>query len=168
MVGKDFVWDRPIDEAMFVQLPPEGYQAAAVDVADKDEKEVADAFRNYAEVMGGTYPKAAAIYGDILRDEMLRKLGFMRPFKLEDTQKEVFQKVIKATSRFALLSQSQRFKTDFRHHGQTVTSKETEKVLLHWRTDEGRYRILYGDLHFATADSTALKKGSSGKRAFCS
>ncbi len=71
---------------------------------------------------------------------------------------EVFQKVIKATSGFALLSQWQRFKTDFRYHGQTVAPKETEKVLLRWRTDEGRYRVLYGDLHFATVDATALKK----------
>jgi hypothetical protein len=46
---------------------------------------------------------------------------------------------------------------DAAYYGKTVGPKDTHKVLFRWKLDDGRYRVLYGDLRFETITADRLR-----------
>jgi hypothetical protein len=39
------------------------------------------------------------------------------------------------------------------YFGGSVTARDFDKVLMRWRLDDGRYRVIYGDLRAETIDA---------------
>jgi len=46
-------------------------------------------------------------------------------------------------------------KKDLAYYGKTVTPKDTDKVLMRWKTGENEYRVIYGNL---TAETVSAEK----------
>ena len=42
------------------------------------------------------------------------------------------------------------------YYGQTVTPKDTTKVLMRWRVSDNEYRVILGDLHAETVSPQKL------------
>jgi hypothetical protein len=47
-------------------------------------------------------------------------------------------------------------KKDAAYYGETVTPKDTDKVLLRWKVSDKEYRVIFGDLHAETVSSERL------------
>jgi hypothetical protein len=43
-------------------------------------------------------------------------------------------------------------------HGDDVTSRDFDRVLLRWRLEDGRYRLIYGDLRTENVSSERLEE----------
>ena len=48
------------------------------------------------------------------------------------------------------------------YHGDTVTARDFDRVLLRWRLDDGRYRVVYGDLRVETVSAERLVELEEG------
>jgi len=145
----DFRWNEKIDPELFDASPPKGF----TDVTPEPptlEKQVADitlALRNYAELLGGRYPQAKIVYGDVTRDEMFEAIGIQRlPATLEQIRTDEYVKAVAAGLGFARLNALFRENPGFAYHGLSVGPNDKDKVLVRWRLDDGRYQVLYGDL----------------------
>ena len=42
------------------------------------------------------------------------------------------------------------------YYGKTVTSKDSDKVLMRWKVDDGQYRVIFGDLGIKTVTAEEL------------
>ncbi len=51
------------------------------------------------------------------------------------------------------------------YHGKTVGPKDKDKVLLRWKLDDGRYEVIFGDLHSETMTAERLRalEGEAGR-----
>jgi hypothetical protein len=43
------------------------------------------------------------------------------------------------------------------YNGRTVGPNDKDKILLRWKLDDGRYAVIYGDLHHETVTAERLK-----------
>ncbi len=131
------------------------------------EKIYPDALLNEFHKRTGYYDKLSEL-GKKMRDlqDKLSKEG--HPEKIVDhaISKEYFalQNATEAVGEGLLyLFQKQNAKTftqeterDLKYHGLKVKPGEVEKLLLRWRLDDGRYRALFGDLHYETIGQSRL------------
>jgi hypothetical protein len=63
-----------------------------------------------------------------------------------------------ATRGFAVLNGIQRDNADAAYYGLTVGPKDSGKVLLRWKLDDGKYQVLYGDLRDEAVTAEKLKE----------
>ena len=161
LTSKEIVWNAPFEAGTFDRKPPAGYtQLEPFTVDAAREKQIAHAFRTYAEVMGGVYPQVEVLYPDMLGLEVRKKLGVEGPAPKEPDKAywDAYSKAMNVSHGFTWVWGIRKSKPEMRYYGKIVGPKDAGKVLLRWREDGGRYRVLYGDLTFATVDSTALRR----------
>jgi len=157
---EEFVWNSELAPKLFDTTPPEGYTDATPE-PPKLEKQVAqicEAFALYAKLSGGHYPRVRMVYGDVTRDEMRKMAGFKGQPTAEDFRDETFQKIVDATSGLARINVILRNNPDAAYHGIEVGPQEKQKVLLRWRLEDGRYHVIYGDLHDETVSAERLRE----------
>jgi len=144
MVIHDFEWDAEVAADAFAAAIPDGYGLLyKVEVGRLESGEqLAEGLAYFAKLSGGTYParltvrdvvgEVGAIYnksasnGTAVRidDDQITnlKLGANYIDRLEAEGKEPV------------------------YYGQTVTPADADKVLLRWKLEDGRYRVIFGDL----------------------
>jgi len=114
--------------------------------------QMVEALAYFAELSGGTYPtkltpvdivgEVGAIYEKLdaagaapeIDDDMVIKLKYAATYvrELGDQGKKPA------------------------YYGDTVTSADTGKVLLRWKLDDGRYRVIFGDLRIEDVSGSRL------------
>ncbi len=145
-------WNIQLDSALFDTTPPRGYTEAPIPdmrLSDSDRlKQVVDALAIYSELTGGHYPQVSTVYGDTTRNEVVKKLGIAWPPKSVDQMKEAkCIKAFRAARGFAEINILQRDNPDAAYYGKTVGPTDRKKVLLRWKLDDGRYQVIFGNLH---------------------
>ena len=133
---EDFEWNIDLDQRLFDPTPPEGYTDDTREQTPMDEqvRKISEALKIYAEASGGHYPRVKVVYGDVTRDELVTMLKIQWPPKtIEEMRDE------KAA-----------------YYGKTVSPNDKDKVLLRWRLDDGRYEVIFGDLHCETVMAERL------------
>ena len=165
----EFQWDVALDDKLFQVTGPEGYTETTRPAKTDKEKEghLVQAFRAYAEIMGGHYPKVKMIYGDVVYHRMRAKAGIPRDAdKLTEEQikSDAYVNLLKSTWGWFIAFETLRDNPDAAYFGKTVGPNDKDKVLLRWRLDDGRYRVMFGDLRFETVAPERLEKleSSSG------
>jgi hypothetical protein len=98
------------------------------------------------------------VYGDVTRDEMLKLAGFKASPSVKEIQDEKYVKIQAATRGFARINAILRDNEDAAYYGRTVGPKDTDKVLLRWKLQEGTYQVLYGDLRSEQVSGERLKE----------
>jgi hypothetical protein len=48
------------------------------------------------------------------------------------------------------------YNPDYAYYGKAVGPKDKAKVLMHWKLDDGRYEVIFGDLHAETVAAERL------------
>jgi len=157
MTGADIVWDAPIDAKMFDVSPPAGFkELPPYTISAEREADIAFAFRTYAALFG-SYPKVDVPYPDVLRRAVAEKLnvGDTAPGTAADqkTYYELYDKAQRVGRGFTWLSGARQTFPEFRYYGKTVTPADKGKVLARWKQPDGRFRVIYGDLRFASVDA---------------
>jgi hypothetical protein len=62
-----------------------------------------------------------------------------------------------ATGGFAAMTLIFRHNPDAAYYGKTVSPNDKDKVLFRWRLDDGRYEVIFGDLHSETVTAERLR-----------
>jgi len=154
VVVTDFQWDAQIaPEAFSLEIPADYQPLARVDLGQMERGvQMVEALAYFAELSGGTYPtkltpvdivgEVGAIYEKLdaagaapeIDDDMVIKLKYAATYvrELGDQGKKPA------------------------YYGDTVTSADTGKVLLRWKLDDGRYRVIFGDLRIEDVSGSRL------------
>ena len=160
MEMEQFRWNIDFEPSIFETEPPPGYTDATPRLPTVEEQvnHITEAFKVYAEICGGHYPRVKMVYGDVTRDDMFRQAGIQGRPTLEQLRSENYAKILKATHGFATINRILRDNTAAAYHGQAVGPSDKNKVLLRWRLPEDSYQVIYGDLHTETVSSERLRE----------
>lgn len=158
---RDFRWNEPLEARLFDTTPPADFKDLTPEPIPRDEQVriIVESLRSFAELSGGHYPRTKVIYGDVVRDEMLRLAGFEGQLDAEKMRSEEYAKIVQAGSGFGLLSGGLfRENPDVRYFGRTVAAQDKDRVLLHWQLDGGFYQVIYGDLRDEVVSKQRLRE----------
>jgi hypothetical protein len=153
-VSHDFQWDVPIDPAMFQPLIPDGYANASggsLQVPAFNEETAIRGLRLCAE-LGGQYPsdlsdpclnahtnRLPEVQG--MTDEQIRAYVQDPNHRAQIIQKTMPLMALRVFH--GLLVEQNR---EPMYYGRTVTPETPDAVLWRWKLDDGRYRVIFGDL----------------------
>lgn len=161
---ENFQWG-PQDTKLFEASIPAGFtRIPTTDVkADEITRYVVYGLSTFAKYNNGKYPAVKYVYGD-QQGEALRKLmgmgrdaqGWVRPDKDLKWANPKDGEFAHGSSGLSWINSIQRDFPEGVYNGKTVTPQDATKVLLRWRLDDGDYRVIYGDLTFATVSPSRL------------
>ncbi len=160
LIMKDIQYNIDLDPKLFDITPPEGYTDITRKPENMEEQipQITKAMKICGEVFEDIYP---ATHGDLLRaslggvkaklisDKSKRSSKLNTTEDPEKIQQDVFFGLDKVFSIMA-------YNSDPAYYGKTVGPKDKDKVLLRWKLDDGRYEVIYGDLHYETVTAEKL------------
>jgi outer membrane lipoprotein-sorting protein len=156
---EDFQWNIDLDPKLFDPTPPEGYTDATPKPPALEEqvRQITEALRIYSKTCGGHYPRANNWQSTAVRDlsEMLAAKG-EEWVMTENGVKSIdgkYEKLIEGTQQYGSI---QSYNPDAAYYGKTVEPGDKDKVLLRWKLDDGKYAIIFGDLHTETVTAEQL------------
>jgi len=150
-------WNEKLSPTLFDATPPKGYTDRT-----KPQEELATqiakitaAFKQYAELSGGHYPRVKMVYGDVTQAEMRKLGGYEGPVQTEWFPQKVYGEILAVTGGLARINTILRENPDASYHGIDVGPSDADKVLMRWKLPDGNYQLLYGDLRseVVSADS---------------
>lgn len=144
MVVRDFRWDAEVDADAFAAVIPDGYTLLyQIEVGRLESGEqLVEGLAYFAELSGGKYPAKLTVR-DIL-DEVgaiyRTRSADGAEVQIDDDQIVNLKLGADYVSRLDMEGNAPAY------YGETVTPADAGKVLVRWKLDDGRYRIIFGDL----------------------
>jgi hypothetical protein len=169
IVISDFQWDFPVEADAFTFVIPDDYKEfGSMKMPEMNEEAAVKGFRVYIDVFG-MYPEKLDLVD--LTSSMTRKLrdsevseSFGEKMKaaraagqdgMETFSQELMSPILSLGMFYANLSQN---KYEPAYYGAQLTPQDTDAVLLRWKTDSGKYKVIFGDLSVAEMDYEELVK----------
>jgi len=145
MVTYGYQWDIELDPREFEPDIPDDYKLVADVDLSADEQSVIEGLGFFAEYVGGRYPSemSAMTMGRELRAGLLATFGGNPPWPPKPgDEKRVFG--LEMSIRFCaeLIMEDK----DFAYYGSKVTAEFPHAVLMRWKIEDDRYRIIFADL----------------------
>jgi hypothetical protein len=148
----DYQWDVPVEKSEFVPVIPDDYEAGPGDGMkwpEMTEEAAIEGLRLVADLMG-RYPKQVSIV-DLMQEVspiMFKRIKKDLPEDVTDTELETkmleaLQPVYPIGLFYMTLVED---KKEPVYYGETVGPDDVEAVLMRWRTEDGNYRVIFGDL----------------------
>jgi outer membrane lipoprotein-sorting protein len=161
MVMDKFEWNVPADK-WFTEEPPTKYRDKTPNVVPAEEitKHIVTGLKTYAKYCGGKYPQARMVYGDVTGDELGKAAGLsnLRKPTPDEVGRPEYAECMRAQLGLAWINTIQRHNPDAVYNGKAVGPGDKDKVLFRWKLEDGRYRVIYGDLRAETVTAERLKK----------
>jgi hypothetical protein len=163
---ENFQWG-PQDGKLFRAAIPAGYTKIPTDnfKADQITEYVVYGLATFAKYNGGKYPAVKYVYGDE-QGEALRTLmgmpgdalGWAQPRKGLKWPNPKDGEFAHGSYGLSWINSIQRDFAEGVYNGKTVTPRDSGKVLVRWRLDDGDYRVIFGDLTSATVSPSRLRE----------
>jgi hypothetical protein len=163
-VMHDFQWDVPVAAADFEPVIPDDYASwVAKYPAHITEETAIQGLKLWVELLG-KYPETITnVDATFLR--LAEKSETPAALRLKEeikglTDEEINSKLvdflmpIRGGGLFYMRLQDD--KKDRAYYGETVTPKDTDKVLMRWKVSDNEYRVIFGDLHTQTVTAEKL------------
>jgi len=153
VVVSDFQWEAQIDPDTFASVVPEGYEVMyTVDLTRTESGEqLVDGLKYFAELTGGRFPAKLTIENILGEVGEIYKTKSSDPsFQMDDLQ------IVNLKYGAQYIGKLEAEGKDPVYSGATVTSADSGKVLLRWKLDNGRYRIIFGDLRIEDVSAERL------------
>lgn len=155
IVVDQFRWDPPLTPGDFEPNIPGDYTVLAEVDLSPGKQTLIKAFRSFARIAGGNYPSSLAVMTAMTEAQAgflieRRKQGIsveQRPTKEELNDLLAIQGACTFYGQLAME------KKDVAYYGDKVTAEFPHAVLMRWRVDNDKYRVIFGDL--TTQDVTA-------------
>jgi outer membrane lipoprotein-sorting protein len=160
---EEFQWNIDPDPKLFETEAPAGYVQGTSNAkritAEALLKKVTLALRTYADLCGGHYPRITRTFAEPVRDEMYQAASISYPPTTKQMQSKDYQKLLDAEGGFAELNATVMMSVDgdAAYYGKTVGPNDKDKVLLRWKRDDGKYQVIFGDLHSETATRAEVR-----------
>ena len=143
IVVSDFQWDAQIDPTTFASVIPEGYELMYKVNAENLEEgnQLVEGLKYFAQINDGKYPAKLSIR-DVVGEigNIYRAKSGDPSFGIDDAKVSTLKY---GAQYFGTLQTEGK---DPVYNGQTVTASDANKVLLRWKLDDGKYRVIFGDL----------------------
>ncbi|UCG58438.1 MAG: hypothetical protein JSU70_02815 [Phycisphaerales bacterium] len=156
MVTYEYQWNIDVDPNEFEPEIPDEYKLAADVEVSADEKSVLEGLGFFAEYADGRYPSelSAMTMARELRDALTARYGGDPPWPPKPGDE---QRVFGLEAAIRFYAQLVMEDKDPAYHGDRVTAEFPDAVLMRWKTEGDKYRIVFGDLTVgeATADELA-------------
>lgn len=162
-------WNIDLDPKLFDPTPPEGYKDLTPKAPTSGDplREITEALRLWARPPVEQYPRMKQQVGVNDVETLLSVLDILRskweqgeaPFKAasaERVAREV-ERLAKQREGFLHLWTLVDAGRDVAYYGNTVGPKDHGRVLLRWKLDDGRYQVLFGDLHAEVVTAERLR-----------
>ncbi len=143
IVVSDFQWNAQIDPSAFASVVPEGYELVyAVNAENLEEgNQLVEGLKYFAQINDGKYPAKLSIRDVVGEIGSIHRARSGDPsFHIDDSRVSTLKY---GAQYFGTLQTEGK---DAVYDGQTVTAADANKVLLRWKLDDGRYRVIFGDL----------------------
>lgn len=159
---KDFQWNANLTEEDFEVDIPDNYKLIAdLGRVEANEDQTIDGLRAYAKLMGGRYPSALSFATAIAEAEEYLDDKHDNYDEAAGRDLEAVFSLRSACNFFRDLSNADQ---DAAYYGKTVEARDFDRVLMRWRLEDGRYRVIFGDLRTRTVNATELKDLEDVKR----
>lgn len=145
MVTYGYQWDVKLDPREFEPDIPDDYKLVADVELSADEQSVVEGLGFFAEYVGGRYPSemSAMAMGRELRAGLLATFGGDPPWPPKPgDEKRVFGLEMAIRFCAGLIMEDK----DFAYYGTKVTTEFPHAVLMRWKIEDDRYRIIFADL----------------------
>jgi hypothetical protein len=154
-----FQWDPPLTPADFEPNIPADYTAIAEVDLSPGEQMLITAFRRFAKIAGGKYPSSLDIMTAMTEAQAAflierRKQGLSVE---QQPTKEELSDLLAIQGACTFYGQLANEKKDVAYYGAKVTTEFPHAVLMRWRLDGDKYRVIFGDL--TTREVTAEQLG---------
>jgi hypothetical protein len=167
IVEHDYQWDVSVDAAEFEPpVIPDDYTGTVIKLPAITEETAIQGLKIWVELLG-KYPDPEIITPfrvTVLRSA-LEKSESPAAMRLKEeikglTDDEINNKLVDFLMPIRGLGRFYRWlqfdKKDPAYYGQTVTPKDTDKVLMRWKVSDNEYRVIYGDLRVETVTPEKL------------
>ena len=153
IVVSDFQWDAQIDPATFASVIPEGYELMYKVNAENLEEgnQLVEGLKYFAQINDGKYPAKLSIrevVGEI--GDIYRAKSGDPSFQIDDAQVSTLKY---GAQYFGTLQTEGKEPV---YSGATVTAADVDKVLVRWKLDDGKYRVIFGDLRIEDVSTGRL------------
>ena len=150
-----FQWNPSLTADDFEFEVPDDYKKIAqMDAVQADEASAIEGLREYVRFSGGRYPGNLAFATALheLDDEIaaLRRRG--------DWSEEEFTKLMKIQNTCEFFAELLENEQDPAYYGDKVLPRDFDRVLMRWRLEDGRYRVIYGDLRAEDVSAERLQE----------
>jgi len=160
MIMDNFEWGTEFEASEFEADIPNDYEELAnIDMATLETGEAAvEGFRVYAELSGGIYPS------DLTMPDFVQELSELLDAKKKDgtlpdqPEKEMINGLVNLNMIGPFFGGLGAEGMDPMYYGATVTAEDTDKVLFRWKTEDGNYRVIFGDLSILDVTAERLKE----------
>lgn len=144
----DFQWNLQVPEETFRPEVPATFDMVEGVELEIDEDHAIEGLRDFARVAGGRYPPTLAY--EQLTPEMWRIMGR----RVLSTKVLPVVHKMRATCEFygKLVHEDK----DPVYFGERVRPGEADRVLMRWRLERDKYRVLFGDLRVDDVDGASL------------
>ena len=157
-VSHDFRWNVIVTPEDFEPNIPEDYRAPVGDIILRpfNEENAIKGFRLWADLVGD-YPVS-------LEMGAFREEGKRRIVSDPNSYKELSddERTRKTNESLSIAAPAFFYKTlvkenrDPAYYGEAVGPDDTNKVLLRWKQEDGKYRVIFGDLHADTVKADVM------------
>jgi len=152
IVVSDFQWDAQINPTTFASVIPEGYELMyRVNAENLEEgNQLVEGLKYFAQINDGKYPAKLSIRDVVGEIGNIFRAKGSDPYFLDDAQISTLKY---GAQYFGTLQTEGK---DPVYSGTTVTAADSDKVLLRWKLDDGRYRVIFGDLRIEDVSAGRL------------
>jgi outer membrane lipoprotein-sorting protein len=143
-----FEWNVQIDAADFDPNIPDDYELVPeVEEVEQsiDQTTITEALHFFAELTRGKYPSTLSgkrVYQE-LSAAWMAKHGV--PLEQQSRQQDI-RNTLKLDATIGYYASLARQDKDPAYHGDKVTAKDSDRVLMRWKISDDQYRVIFGDL----------------------
>ena len=150
VIMKDIQWDKQVDISQFDLKIPKGFVKGVEDLTlANDETNAIKGLRAHHQVTGEGFPKTLAF------NSLQNKYRAMDDSKID--RNNILQQVmfVRATCSFyaTLLNE----KKEPHYYGPDVEFGDAGAVVMSWKEGEGKYKVIFGDLHTEVLTEDEIK-----------
>ena len=165
-VNHDFEWDVLVDPIQFQPVIPDGYAnvgGGSVHIPAMNEETAIQGLRLCVE-LNGRYPSALTkpvlnSYTAYLPELKGLTKEQLQPYTQDPNNRaQIMQRTMLITGLWLFHTTLVEEQRDPVYHGDTVTPEALNAVLLRWRLDDDRYRVVFGDLSTRDISADELAK----------
>ena len=146
----NFEWNRELDASMFEPVVPADYTRMSVSLPKPNEAALLDSLRLYADTLH-RYP--ANLNPAFVSAQLMAGLGAARGIhSIEDISNDpsLPQAAMKIAAGCRFFQGLVRDGAEPEYFGKSVTPDQADAVLIRWNVEDGRQRVVYGDLRVET------------------
>jgi hypothetical protein len=145
MLAYGYQWDIELESKVFEPDIPDDYKLVADVELSSDEESVVEGLAFFAEYASGKYPSdlSAMTIARELRAGLLATFGGEPPWPPKPGDENRAMSLEMSIRFCAELVMEDK---DFAYYGDKVTAEFPHAVLMRWKIEDGKYRIIFGDL----------------------